>query len=105
VVRAPLMSSFGTDDKGNISREWTKLFQEWFKKVGTALDDQGNLISEILASTKIQGRSEGIGTTVSKLTNVGQLTNADQVRQTVQHSGGWCRLHSPQTSPTSRKLA
>jgi hypothetical protein len=73
-LRAPL-----TDDKGNISREWTKLFQEWFKKVGTALDDQGNLISEILASTKIQGRSEGIGTTVSKLTNVGQLTNADQV--------------------------
>jgi hypothetical protein len=75
VTRTP----YSYDDKGNISREWTKLFQEWFKKVGTALDDQGNLISEILASTKIQGRSEGIGTTVSKLTNVGQLTNADQV--------------------------
>jgi hypothetical protein len=72
-LRAPL-----TDDKGNISREWTKLFQEWFKKVGTALDDQGNLISEILASTKIQGRSEGIGTTVNHLTTAGLVDSLDQ---------------------------
>jgi hypothetical protein len=55
------------DKEGMPTREWTKQFQAWMTQVNASLTEFG----EILAATKIQGRTEGIGTTVSKVDSAG----------------------------------
>lgn len=69
-IRAPLV-----DDKGMGSRDFIK----WLQKIEAKADKALTLYGDIAAATKIEGRSEGIGTTVGKLTSAGKLTNADQI--------------------------
>lgn len=63
------------DDKGNPTRDALKKMQEWETKLSAAI----TLVGQIAATAKIQGRTEGIGTTASQLTNAGQLVNSDAV--------------------------
>lgn len=60
---------------GTVSYEWLKVFQQW----ATQLQNGLNQIGEILASTRIQGRTEGIGTTASQLNSSGDLLSTDSI--------------------------
>ena len=68
-VRAPIS---GPD--GRVSWEWLKKFQEWEVKLAAGL----TLLGEIAANARIQGRTEGIATTVGNIDNVGDF-DADAV--------------------------
>lgn len=71
---AAIRSRF-VDEKGMLT--WTALQKllEYEKKLQNAI----TLLGEIASGTKIQGRTEGIGTTVVKLTAAGLLEDADQI--------------------------
>ncbi len=68
--RAPIV-----DKDGNPSRDYLKKMQEWDQKLASAL----TLLGQINASAVIQGRTEGIGTTVTNLNVTGQLKTADNI--------------------------
>jgi len=74
--RAPLV-----DDKGNPSRDFLKKLQEWDQKLGT-LTNVVSRIGQISANVVIQGRTEGIGTTVQNVNADGQLNSLANVVNT-----------------------
>ncbi len=57
-LRSPI-----ADKDGRMHRDWVKKFQEWEAKLYQTI----NLVGEIAAAARIQGRTEGIGTTVGQL--------------------------------------
>ncbi len=61
-IRSPI-----ADKNGNLHRDWQKWFQTVEAKTQRALDIAG----EIAANAKIQGRTEGIGTTVGNIDSTG----------------------------------
>lgn len=74
--------SFGTgrgqfvDPKsGMLSPDAQRLHAIWEKK----LEDALTIVGELKAALRIQGRTEGIGTTVGKLTNIGHLDSTDSI--------------------------
>lgn len=71
--RAPLV-----DKAGNPSRDYLKKMQEWDQKLAS-LTSAVNRIGQLSSNLVIQGRTEGIGTTVGNLTATGQLNNFTNV--------------------------
>jgi len=71
----PVLRTRMVDKEGMPTREWTKQFQAWMTQVNTSLSQFG----DILAAAKIQGRTEGIGTTVGQITSAGLLASADKI--------------------------
>ena len=69
-IRAPIV-----DKNGMPSWAFLKELQAWKVKLDTAL----TLLGEIASTAIIQGRTEGIGTTVGKLTAAGLLEDTDQI--------------------------
>ena len=69
-IRSPIVGKDGMPT-------WTFLQKllEYEKKLQNTL----TLLGEIASGTVIQGRTEGIGTTVTKLNSAGLLTDADQI--------------------------
>lgn len=66
-LRTPIM-----DPKtGAMSWEWVKWFQDAQQKLQNGLNQLGQLIGEINAATIIEGRTEGIGTTVGHIDDTG----------------------------------
>jgi hypothetical protein len=63
------------DKRGMVTLAWLRRFHEYEQKLQSAL----TILGEIAASAKVEGRSEGIGVTVSQLTSAGLLVDADQV--------------------------
>lgn len=63
------------DKDGNLSRDAIRKLQEWEGKLAYTI----TLVGQIASGAKVQGRTEGIGTTVGQLTPAGQLSNADQI--------------------------
>ncbi len=59
------------DKDGNATFVFTKILQGWDTKLQNGLNAIGQLIGEINASTVIQGRTEGIGTTVGHIDDTG----------------------------------
>ncbi len=62
------------DKSGMANRDFVKLMQEWSIQLANAI----TLIGELKASTVIEGRTEGIGTTVGNIDSVGDF-DADAV--------------------------
>lgn len=79
------------DGQGNLSRDALKKVQEWENKLTAAI----TLFGTIASTAKIQGRTEGIGTTASQLNTTGQLVSADQVA-----ADGSAFLRNPQFAGT-----
>lgn len=73
-LRGPLV-----DKSGNPSRAFLKKLQEWEAKLNQAI----TLFGAISAQAKIQGRTEGIGTTVVNLTSTGKVNSLDNVNDGV----------------------
>lgn len=71
--RAPIV-----DDKGNPTRPFLRQLNTWTRQLANGLNEIGGLIGDIPQATKIVGRTEGIGTTVQKLTPTGEI-NTDNV--------------------------
>lgn len=69
-LRAPIV-----DKGGNPSHDFLKVLQQWDAKLNRTI----TLLGQIAAATRIEGRTEGIGTTVTKLNSAGLLTSADQI--------------------------
>ncbi len=69
-LRSPI-----ADKDGRMHRDWVKKFQEWEAKLYQTI----NLVGEIAAAVRIQGRTEGIGTTVGNLTATGRVNSLDNV--------------------------
>ena len=69
-LRAPLV-----DKTGMPSRD----FLHWLQKVESKVDRALTLVGEIAAAARVQGRTEGIGTTVTNLTSAGLLADADKI--------------------------
>ena len=61
-VRTPI-----ADKDGMVSWEWIKKFQEWEVKLNNAV----TLLGEFASGANIQGRTEGIGTTVAQIDSGG----------------------------------
>ena len=70
LARTPLV-----DKRGMANWEFLKRLQEWDTKLNRAI----TLLGDIAAAAVVEGRTEGIGTTVGQLTATGQLASADQV--------------------------
>ena len=77
----PTIPTFGfgrgpiVDKEGKLNRDTLKKFQEWDQKLASAL----TMLGEISSKAVIQGRTEGIGTTVVSLTSTGQLASTDNI--------------------------
>lgn len=57
-----------------------RVFNDAFSRIFGAIDKQNALIADFIAAkTKIEGRTEGIGTTVGNLTSTGQVNSTDNV--------------------------
>lgn len=72
---------------GLVSWTWLKKFQQWDQQLTNGLNQIGQLQGEILASTVITGRSEGIGTTVGKINSTGVVTPPGMVPATDSDQG------------------
>lgn len=68
-VRSPIV-----DKDGMALPYFSKLLQQWNTQLQNGLNAIGQLIGEINAATIIQGRTEGIGTTVGNIDSTGTLT-------------------------------
>jgi hypothetical protein len=73
-IEGLLRTPFQTKE-GQISYPWAKWFQEQELKTRQAL----TILGQIQASTKIQGRTEGIGTTLTNLNPDGSVNSLDNV--------------------------
>lgn len=69
-IRAPIV-----DKEGRPSWAFLKKLQEYESKLAYTL----NVLGEIEATTPIQGRTEGIGTTVSQVNATGKLLSTDSI--------------------------
>jgi hypothetical protein len=65
-ARSPIV-----DQDGNATFYFSKLLQGWDTQLRNGLNAIGQLIGEINAATIIQGRTEGIGTTVGHIDDTG----------------------------------
>jgi hypothetical protein len=59
------------DKDGNATFSFLKVLQQWNTQLQNGLNEIGQLIGEINASTVITGRTEGIGTTVGLIDDTG----------------------------------
>lgn len=66
-LRTPIIDT----KTGLMDWAWIKWFQDAEQKLQNGLNQLGQLIGQINASTIIQGRTEGIGTTVGHIDNTG----------------------------------
>lgn len=73
-IRQPIQSKDGT-----MPWPWIKWFQDLQIKTANSLNLVGQLIGEIAATAKIQGRIEGIGTTTQHITSTGALASTDNI--------------------------
>lgn len=65
VIRAPIVNSDGT-----ASRDFTKKLQEWESKLSYTI----NQLGQITPNTQVQGRTDGIGTTLQNIDSTGIVT-------------------------------
>ena len=77
-IRTPIV-----DKSGNPNHAFLKQLQTWNTQLNGTINQLGQVTATltglIAASAKIQGRTEGIGTTVGQLTSAGQLASTDQI--------------------------
>lgn len=66
------------DKDGMATSFFLKTLQDWDTKLRNGLNEIGQLIGEISAATIIQGRTEGIGTTVGHIDETG-MANAPMI--------------------------
>jgi hypothetical protein len=64
-----------------------KILQGWDTKLTNGLNQIGQLVGEINAAVKIQGRTEGIGTTVGEINSEGVVTPPGMTAATVGSQG------------------
>ncbi len=67
-IRGPIV-----DKEGNVNPVFARLLTQWQTQLSAGLNQIGVIIGQIAASAKIQGRAEGIGTTVTNIDATGKV--------------------------------